>query len=113
IRSQWLSDALQNDNIRKFGIRPNLYFLADFVEVVVKAGRSQDEITQKEVVEWSGRERLKLGKQEAGYLVGLPRNLRRAASRLRQMEEISRTVSRTTDPLPTDRTELVKYGQIS
>ncbi|MCI0486556.1 MAG: ATP-binding protein [Blastocatellia bacterium] len=56
---------------------------------------------------------MKLKRQVAGWLKGLPNNLRAAAKRLYQMEEISRRVARTGDPLPLDRTELVGYGRIS
>ena len=41
-RQLWLSQYLSNENIDKYGIRPNLYFLADFTEALVRAGRSGD-----------------------------------------------------------------------
>lgn len=43
----------------------------------------------------------------------LPGRIRTAAYKLWRMENISKTVSRSADPLPTDRTTLVKYGNIS
>lgn len=112
-RAKWLSEFLGNDNIAKYGLKPNLYYLADFVQAVVKAGKTQNEEAINQIVEWSSREELKVSKQIAGWLEGLTVNLRVVAKRLHQMEDISRKVSRNSDPLPQDRTQLVKYGEIS
>jgi hypothetical protein len=113
-RAIWLSGYLRNPNIARYGIKPDLYFMADFVEAVVNAGLADDEDAKDRITEWSNRDQLnKIRKQEAGWLSGLPRNLRTAAKRLRQMEEISRRVSGTGTPIPTDKTQLVQYGQIS
>jgi hypothetical protein len=101
-RTQWLSDYLENQNIAKFGLNKDLYFLADFVQAVIKAvkGKAAQEAgkskvskgldKQKEtldedealnqIVEWSDCEQLKeIDKKTAGYLEGLPNNLRAAA----------------------------------
>jgi DNA helicase HerA-like ATPase len=113
-RAKWLAGYLGNDKIAYYGIRPNMYYFADFVQAVVEACKREDVHSVNQIVEWSGREQLSgIKKQTAGWLEGLPGNLRVAAKRLRQMEEISRRVARDSEPLPTDRTQLVKYGQIS
>ncbi|MGH2559956.1 MAG: ATP-binding protein, partial [Thermomicrobiales bacterium] len=113
-KTQWLSDYLGNVNIAHFGIEPNLFFMADFVQAIVTASRRPDPESMDLIVEWSGnRDTLRLSKQQSGWLEGLPNNLRRAAKRLKQMEDISRRAARTSDPLPIDRTELVRYGEIS
>lgn len=112
-RTKWLSKFLENANINNYGLKPDLYYFADFVQAVVRAGKMQDDDSIKIIVEWSGRENLHISKQVAGWLEGLPSNLRGVAKRLRQMEEISKKVSRNSDPLPQDRTQLVKYGAIS
>jgi DNA helicase HerA-like ATPase len=112
-RARWLADRLHNDRIQQFGLKPNLFFLADFVQAVVEAGRVGDTAALDQIVEWTGREPLRLNRQVAGYLEGLPRNLRVAARRLQQMEEISRQVGGSSEPLPTDRKSLVRYGGIS
>lgn len=113
-RTKWLSDYLGNPDIVRYGLKPDLFFLADFVQAVVGAGKREDAESMNLLVEWSGdRERLRLSKQQASWMEGLPGNLRRAAKRLRQMEDISRRAARTSTPLPNDRTELVRYGEIS
>lgn len=112
-RSQWLGNYLGNDNIIRYGLKPNLFFLADFVQAVVEAGKKEDTVAINQIVEWSDREQLKIKKQVAGWLEGLPGNLRVAAKRLKQMEDISRTAAKASEPLPNDRTQLVDYGRIS
>jgi hypothetical protein len=112
-RAEWLGSYLGNDNIARYGIRPDLYFLANFVQAVVKAGKAEDFEAAGQLVEWGGQQQLRLTRQTAGWLESLPYNLRVGAKKLRQMEEISKKAANTDEPLPTDRTELVKYGQIS
>lgn len=112
-RTEWLGKYLRKENITRFGLKANLFFLADFVQAVVEAGKREDTEAINQIVEWSGREPLKITKQVAGWLEGLPSNLRVGAKRLRQMEDISRKAAKASEPLPTDRTQLVDYGGIS
>lgn len=112
-RTKWLSEYLGNKKILEYGIRPDLYFLADFTQAVVRAGKDQNQQALANIVEWSGKEELQISRQTAGYLEGLPNNLRVAAKKLRQMESISKKVSQDSIPLPNDRTKLVSYGGVS
>jgi len=112
-RTQWLGDYLGKENIVQYGLRPNLFFLADFVQAVVKAGKGGDNSALDSIVKWSNREQLRVNKQVAGWLEGLPNNLRAAAKRLGQMEEINKHTARASEPLPIDRKQLVSYGGIS
>jgi len=112
-RTQWLGDYLGKENIVQYGLRPNLFFLADFVQAVVKAGKGGDNSALDSIVKWSNREQLRVNKQVAGWLEGLPNNLRAAAKKLGQMEEINKRTARDSEPLPTDRKQLVSYGGIS
>lgn len=111
-RQQWLANYLGNDNIMRFGIQPDLYFLADFTDALVRAGKAEDQAAFGQVREWTGRQ-FHLTRQVAGWVEGLIGRLRRAAKALRRMEEISRKVSGNAQPLPRDRRELVEYGRIS
>ena len=112
-RARWLSDYLGNPNIARYGLQPDLFFLADFVQAVAEAGKREDASSQGQLEEWTGLRQLRLNRQTATWVQSLPNNLRAAAKRLRQMETISRTVARTSEPLPNDRTSLVRYGGIS
>ncbi len=55
----------------------------------------------------------KYTKTDAKTLERMKKRCRTAASALRRMEETNKRVAKKADPLPIDRTELVKYGQIS
>src|SRR5690606_38578209 len=113
-RSRWLADYLGNPNIARYGIAPNLFFLADFVQAVCRACATGDADSLALLAEWGGeRDYLRMSRQQATWLETLPGNLRRAAIRLKRMEEISRRAARTSEPLPNDRRELVEYGAIS
>ncbi|MFQ5580848.1 MAG: ATP-binding protein [Nitrospiria bacterium] len=113
-RARWFADFLGNNNITRFGLQPNLFFMADFVQAVVLAGKSQNQDAIDQLVEWSGRDALgNINKQQAGWLEGLPNNLRTAARQIWQMERISKQIARDSQPLPIDRTELVNYGGVS
>lgn len=94
-----------------------MFFFADFVQALVQANKAGDTDAVDQLVEWSSgrdqRDQLRFSKQQAGWLEGLPNNLRRAAKRIKQMEDISRKTARTTEPLPNQRTDLVRYGEIS
>lgn len=111
-RTEWLADYIGNSKVAEFGLGADLYALADLTQAVIKAGRQQDTHAQGTIVDWTRQDGLKVNKQTAGWMDGLPMNLRTAAKRLRQMEHISRTVAQTTTPLPLDRTRLVQYGKI-
>lgn len=112
-RAKWLGDYLGNEEIARYGLRQNLFYFADFVQAIVEAGKRQDASAISQIVEWSGQGELKLTKQTASWLEGLPNNLRVVAKRLKQMEDISRQTARTSESLPTDRKQLVQYGGIS
>jgi len=111
-RALWMSRYLANDNIRKYGIKPNLYFLADFTDIVVRAGQNEDSEAFKKIHDWTSHD-LELSKQEANWIKGLTSRLRVSAKALRRMESISKKASRDAEPLPSDRKDLVDYGCIS
>ena len=113
-RARWLATYLANDNIQHYGLKLDLFSLADVVDALVHAGKDQDTEVQAQLVDWCGGDgHLRLKKQQSLWFSGLPGNLRRAAKRLREMEEISKKVAGESQPLPLDRTELVGYDRIS
>src|SRR5207248_3906026 len=58
---------------------------------------------------WNAR----LTKTDAKTLEGIKKRCRRAAFALRRMEDTNKRVAKNANPLPTDRAELVQYGQVS
>ena len=71
-RTKWLASYLRNDKIAHYGLKPNMYFFADFVQAVVEACKREDAGAVDLIVEWCGREQLRIKKQTAGWLEGLP-----------------------------------------
>lgn len=112
-RTTWLSAYLQNRDIEKFGIKPNLFFVADFIQAVVRAGREEDQDAQSQIIEWSGRDALRITKGYAKNMEYMPGRFRKAAKKIFTMEKIGQKVARTSDPLPLDLKELVSYQGIS
>lgn len=113
-RRDWLAGYLGNPNIQQYGLRANLYFLADFVAAVIRAGREEDTATFDQIEAWTSQNYSGvITRRVAGWIEGLVGRLRTAAKSIRRMETISRRIARRADPLPNDRTELVRHGQIS
>ncbi len=107
-RMEWLARYLG----RPVGTKADLALMADVVQAVVAAAKSDDRDALDKIAEWSGQE-LRLTRQQAGWLEGLPNNLRTGARRLQRMEDISKQAARTSEVLPADRTALIRYGGIS
>ncbi len=113
-RAEWLSEYLGNPSIKNYGLLPDLYCFAHFVQALVTASKADHTDALGLLSEWSGdSDQVPLSKKEAGWLESFPANLRSAAKQLRTMEAVSRKAARTSVPLPNDRTSLVSYGQIS
>src|SRR5215208_4572553 len=81
-RTDWLSDYLQNPSIKQYGLKPDLFAIAHFVQALVTAGKSGDLDSLVQLIEWSGQEQLRVSKQVAGWLEARTSNLRVAAKRL-------------------------------
>jgi hypothetical protein len=111
-RTAWLSGFLGKENIARWGVKPNLYFLADFTEAVIRAARDGDNGALSRLREWLPNETL-ISKQQAGWIEGLVYRLRSAAKKMHQMEAMNQSRARGAEPLPRERTELVRYGGIS
>ena len=111
-RTLWLSEYLGNEKIEEYGLKPNLFFLADYTEALVKAGKAEDTEVFEKMKEWTGVNN-KFDKQTANWLKGMMPRLRSAAKSLLRMKDISKKISSGAIPLPTDRLKLVEYGGIS
>ncbi|MDQ3816976.1 MAG: ATP-binding protein [Acidobacteriota bacterium] len=113
-RRDWLADYIGDGQIKTYGLQPNLYFFANFVQAVVKAGKDNDQPAFTQLQNWTDQDYGRvISRQVAGWVEGVIGRLRTAAKSIRRMEEISRKIARQAEPLPQDRTELVQYGQVS
>lgn len=111
-RTEWLSKYLSEPKISQYGIQPDLFYLANFTEALVRAGKNSDEQAFATLENWASF-KFSISKQQANWIEGLIGRLRTAAKALWRMESISKSIAGHALPLPTDRTELVEYGGIS
>lgn len=111
--AEWLAGYLGKEALRQFGVKPDLFLLADLAETAWKAGLNGDGEAKEQLKERTGQKELCLEKKEAGYIKGSIGRIRRAAFALKRMEDMNRQIAGTTLPLPSDRTELVRYDGIS
>lgn len=113
-RRDWIAEYVGNDKIKVYGLQPNLYFFADFVQAIVRAGKEEDQETFAQIQTWANQDYSKrISRQVAGRIEGIIGRLRTAAKAIRRMEEISRRIARQAEPLPQERIQLVQYGQVS
>jgi len=112
-QGKWFSHYLDDDNIRTYGLKPNLFLMATLVDAVCKAGKEEDAAAAEQLIEWTGQKELRISKQVAGWIEGLAGRLRATAATIWRMEQVNRRVGSGADPLPAERTALVQYGQIS
>jgi hypothetical protein len=112
-RRDWLANYLGDEQIRVFGLAPTLYYLANFIQAVVQAARNEDHEALDQIRQWSGRDFSHWNRQMAGWIEGVVSRVRRAAASIRRMEQINRRIAGQAEPLPTERTQLVRHGQVS
>jgi hypothetical protein len=112
-RVQWLSARLANPSIAQYGVKPDMWLVANVAEAGELVIRQNDQQGRAQLQGWGWNEVANYSGTDARTLEGIKKRCRRAAFALRRMEDTNRKVARKADPLPTDRTELVRYGQIS
>ena len=110
---EWLADYLGNDNIGRYGVDADLFLAANLAEAAWKAGVEEDDEAKDDLERLTGRKELRLPKKEAGYIKGSIGRLRKAAATLRRMAQMNKKVAGASEPLPDDRTALVRYDGVS
>jgi uncharacterized protein len=121
-RKKWLANLLGNPEIERYSTN-NLYFIANLAEAAVIA-IAKNEKPRKNEEKQPSVECLKL--KELGWrnidtysgtdgktLEAVKKRASKAAKALRRMEHTNKRVAANSLPLPTNRKELVQYGQIS
>lgn len=109
-----LDSITKNPNIMRFGLRKDLFALSFLAEAVQDLAEQDDTFSGKRRLIDLGFDFLeKVDRRQAGTFRVLARQLRRAAFKLRDMEKINRDRTGRGQPLPSDRHELVRYGQIA
>jgi Helicase HerA, central domain len=112
-RVQWLSTRLSNPTILQYGLKPDMWLVGNLAEAGELVIRQDDQQGRAQLANWGWNEIPNYSGTDARTLEGIKKRCRRAASALRRMEDTNKRVAKKADPLPTDRAELVQYGQIS
>lgn len=110
-RVGWLVGQLSSQFVTEGNVRADMYLIGHLAEAMQIAVQQDDQAALQQLSDWGWAKRYT--KTEAKTLEGLKKRCRTAAAALRRMEETNKRVAKKADPLPTNRTELVKYGQIS
>lgn len=112
-RVAWLARLLNDDALLRYGVRPDMWLIAHLARAGQIALAESDLAAKQQLEEWGWADFTKYNNRDLGTVEGIRRRVRRAASVLQRMEYTNRRIARAAEPLPTDRTELVRYGGIS
>lgn len=112
-RVDWLAERLGKEHLRKNGVEPNMWLIANLAESGELVLRAEDDDSRNILVEWGWEGFGTYSKRDIGTLEAIKKRTYKAARVLQTMEQTNRKIARSTNPLPTDRKELVRYGGIS
>ena len=116
LRIDWLSDRLNDDRIRRYGIRQDLWLIANIADAAARSirdARNDDDSISLDRIRDMCWGNLQADLGDAKTLVAIRNRTRTAAKHLTRMETVNREIAGDSDPMPLDRKELVKYGKIS
>lgn len=107
-QEHWLSEKSGN----RYGIKPDLWLIAHLAKAAALSVREGGEQLQN-LENWGWTQIAKYNGKDRASLEGIAKRTYSAAKVIQRMQETNRKVAKQAQPLPKDRTELVKCGQIS
>lgn len=115
-RTEWLANRLNDNRIRHYGIRPDLWLIANVAEAAaqsIKADRdNSDSVPLNEMQDFCWRN-LQADRRDARTLTAIRNRTRTAAKHLTRMERVNREIARDSESLPQNREEIVQDGKVS
>lgn len=112
-KTEWLADAIGNSKLKEHGLKPNMWLIANLAQAAETIIQNQNEDGKNLLVEWGWESLMNYTKSDARTLEGIKKRTYSAAGALARMERTNQKVARSAEPLPLDRKQLVRYGQIS
>lgn len=113
-RVDWLTERIKKPDLKQYGVQANLWLIAQMAEAGEAVLRDNAEDDKQQLQEWGWNGFTSYSKNDIRTLEAIKKRTYAAAAALRRMEQTNQKIARTgAEPLPTDRKELVKYGQIS
>jgi hypothetical protein len=112
-RIEWLAQTIGKQDILTYGVRPDMWLVANLAEAGEIVLRDKSGHAKRQLVDWGWNGLNNYSGTDRRTLEGIKKRTYRAAAALRRMEQTNQKIARSAQPLPTLRTELVRYGQIS
>jgi uncharacterized protein len=112
-RVSWLAEYLGKPEIQRYGVQLNMWLIGRLAEAGEIVIRREDQEGKQCLQDWGWNGIANYTKTDAKTLEGVKKRTYRAATVLTRMEQINQKIANSAEPLPSDRTELVKYGQVS
>ncbi len=112
-RVDWLATRLADEKLRQRDIGPDMWLIAHIAEAGELVLRDDDDEGKRRLQDCGWQQLGTYSKRDVGTLEGIKKRAYRAATALQRMEHTNQRVARDAEPLPTDRTRLVRYGEIS
>lgn len=112
-KTDWLTAITNNSKVKEIGLKPNLWLLghlAQAAEIIIQQTKDTD---KSRLIKWGWESLGNYTKTDARTLEAIKKRSYSAAAALSRMEKTNRIVAQSAEPLPLDRKDLVKYGQIS
>lgn len=108
-----LAALIGDDRLLQYGVRPDMWLIADLAEAGQIALQDNDAAAKQQLQEWGWPDFTKYSGRDVPTLEAIKKRARQAARVLRRMEQTNQKIARNAEPLPTDRRELVRYDGIS
>ncbi len=112
-RVTWLAQTIGKPDLVTYGVKPNMWLIGNLAEAGEFALRQDDGADKQQLINWGWPGLNNYSGTDRRTLEGIKKRAYRAASVLQRMEKTNQRVAQSAKPLPTDRMELVKYGQVS
>jgi hypothetical protein len=113
-RVEWLAQTVGKPELVTYNVKPNLWLIGNLAEAGEIALHQEDGgVATKQLIEWGWPNLKNYSGTDRRTLEGIKKRTYRAAVVLQRMEKTNQSVAKSAQPLPTNRTELVKYGCIS
>ena len=113
-RTAWLAKRINKPDVERYGVRPDMWLLGNLAEAAEAAVREGAAPDLDNLRDWGWGGIGGYSKTDVRTLEAIKKRCMRAAKVLTRMEQTNRKIATTqAEPLPTDKTELVRYGQVS
>lgn len=113
VRLEWLAKTLGKPDLLTYGVKPNLWLLANLAEAGEIVLRDDDVAGKQQLTNWGWNGFNNYSGTDRRTLEGIKKRSYRAAVVLGRMEKTNQKIARSAQPIPTDRKQLVAYGKIA